>query len=230
MTSSVRSSPAQAGGRFRPCLCVGLRFSRALLGRVTCDSPRLFRAKAGSEPRRTHRRWLPCSASLPGAGASRITALGERRLRSGVARPPSVAPRMVETMKTCVPWADPPGVKVRRERPRGRAARASRAFPSSSMSRAPWVARGGHGTGRQESLPHDQTELDPRSDLPREEESRHGNQDAFHLPETRRAEPRVCVSRVARPQSTPRHAAPSRREVALQSRSTRLLDRGGCLL
>jgi len=40
--------------------------------------------------------------------------------------------------------------------------------------------------GRLESLPHERTDQDPRLGFPREGERRRGNQDAFHLPGTRR--------------------------------------------
>lgn len=92
-----------------------------------------------------------------------------------------------------------------------------------SESSTPWSPDGmsseGWSTFRMTS------DLDPRFGFPREGENRRGNQDAFCLPRTRRVVSLFALTHVDRLQSTSRHAAPSRGEVALQSRGARLFDR-----
>jgi len=131
---------------------------------------------------------------------------------------------MGEAVAVYVLWAELPGAKVLRAS-RGRARERASGVPLlPSKSSTPWSS-GRHVLGRLETLPHDRSDLDPRFGCPREGARRRGNQDAFHPPRTRRVAGAFRACHVGRPQSISRHAAPSRGEVALQSRGRASLYR-----
>jgi hypothetical protein len=81
----------------------------------------------------------------------------------------------------------------------------SRMTPLLRPVRAPRASPGRRGSGRQEMPSARRSGRDPRLDLPREGESRRGNQGAFRLRET--SAPATRRGQLRLP-STPRHAVP----------------------
>jgi len=122
------------------------------LGRAACDSsPSSEGEQAASHAAPSM--LVPASARLPGSGASKATALRERRVRGDVPSPPSVAPRTGEAVAVCVSWADSPGAKV--PRPLSRTSREERREAPLLRSEASTLGRrSGVKTGRLEDLPH----------------------------------------------------------------------------
>jgi hypothetical protein len=197
----------------------------ALSSRTACDGLPPFRGEG--EQRAT---LVPPSPSPgPCKTAERWSDGGHRsswrRVRGGAANPPSVAPRVDEAVTWLRVRADAIGEKVL-HRPPGRSREGRHEVPSSDAYRAPLVIGrrfGPEGWSAFRASP----DPGPRLGVPREEERRRGNQDAFHLPRTRRAPralARFALFARGRPFVTP--PLPFR-EVALRSKGTRLFLRSG---
>jgi len=181
--------------------------------------PSPFRGKTGSEPRRTFVVVSRTAASRREVGRRRTLLLVTPRARRR--REPTVG--RAEDGRGNVDvraWADSPGAKVPGPS-RRRTVRESRSEVPllRGGSSTPWSSGGVFPEGL-ETLPHVARPRSPSRRPPRRGAS--SRQSGCFLPPGNWARVRRAPVHVVRLESTSRHAAPPRGEVALQSRGTRL--------